>query len=146
MTYKEIGEVLGVSKQAIHYHLKKAGKDGFLKKKCSHCKKKKINVRKIRKWNMICPECYEKLHRTRKYKWSSDNPSCIRCGTDKKPHQGEGLCSCCYSRNKWYTDPVYRKKKIKSSLGYYYRNIEKRKAQMAAYNELRKKNNYVTQK
>lgn len=139
LTYKEIGEFLGVTKQAIHYRLKSIGEDGLLKKQCPYCKKLKANCHKHHGWGRICDSCYSKKKRTNKYEWSCDFEKCIDCGTTTKKHRCFGRCTSCSSLHRYHNDPTYRKKKLIETLEYFRKNRKRRIAEMRIYNLKNKK-------
>jgi len=42
-------------------------------------------------------------------KWQRNHKKCIDCGTTKKPYYAKGMCTACYSRNRYASDKHYRK-------------------------------------
>jgi len=48
--------------------------------------------------------------RSKKGKWSEKYDHCIKCGTDKIPHGGKGLCRNCYMQEYNNEHPEYRQK------------------------------------
>lgn len=41
-------------------------------------------------------------------KWTKKYQACIKCKTTKNPHYGRGMCSICYSRNRYKNNTRYR--------------------------------------
>lgn len=154
LTYKQIGEVFGITNEAVRVRLKAMGKDGRILKTCYYCKKKKDNCNKNHcGWKRICLDCFEKKKRKRKYKWSCNYPKCIECGTTKRVHNSRGRCHLCSHGDDYRTRPEVRKARFISTRKWqkanqdkvkisnaravkrHYARIKKRRKQNPAFNE-----------
>jgi len=128
LTYKQIGESLGVSKQRVHQiYAKYETEKKYKIYKCVKCGNGfSKNDRKY--IDTICPICNEcKMNRIKANYWSPKHylQACAECGRNDIKHQGDGLCVTCYSRRRYNTDPIYRESQKKSADIWKKNNVEK---------------------
>lgn len=50
-----------------------------------------------------CFECYDKLVKERKARWSKNETACKLCHSNKNPHWAKGFCGSCYLKHLYHT-------------------------------------------
>jgi len=113
ITYREMGETYGITRERIrqilvkHFpYVIKQRKDSKFQL-CPVCETPKKTVNKRGRY-YSCFECHQKRVERNKNRWAREHDKCIDCGTTKIKHHHSGRCKICSSRHRYYTDPRRR--------------------------------------
>lgn len=120
MVMSDIGNVFGLSRERIRQILNKYAPEiiaaNEIKKYriCEVCNEEKKGVHDRNGHKLICQDCYKRLVKAKKRKWSKKYTKCIDCGTTRRPHHIRGRCRRCHYKYEYHYN-LKRKKSITKS-------------------------------
>lgn len=124
LSLSAVGKKYGMSRQRVSQILHSIDIQGRTREAklytCEECKSEYFlyqgNVRR-------CRPCIE----AKKMQWASKSnlDGCVRCGRNDRKHSGHGLCMVCFGKERYRSNPEYRKKHAVATRGWQKRHPER---------------------